>query len=77
MGKKSSSPPDVTGAAKVEGKFSRETARDVTYADRPDQNNPFGSVTCRYVTPPRVKWSLSGRKIRVWPDRCKMCLIRR
>lgn len=46
MGKKGgSSAPDVTGAAKIEGQFARETARDVTYADRPDQYNPFGSVT--------------------------------
>ncbi len=45
MGKKSSKSPDVRGAAQVEGEFSRETARDVTYADRPDQFNPWGSVT--------------------------------
>ena len=45
MGKKSSKSPDVRGAAEVEGEFSRETARDVTYADRPDQYNPWGSVT--------------------------------
>ena len=45
MGKKSSDPADVRGAAEVEGQFSRETARDVTYADRPDQYNPYGSVT--------------------------------
>lgn len=44
MGKKSSDPPDVRGAALTEGEMSRETARDVTYADRPDQYNPFGSV---------------------------------
>ena len=41
---KSSDAPDVTGAAETEGEYSRETARDVTYADRPDQYNPFGSV---------------------------------
>jgi len=46
MGKKGGSQPvaDVTGAARIEGEFARETARDVTYADRPDQYNPFGSV---------------------------------
>lgn len=44
MGKKSSSPPNVSGAAQIEGEFARETARDVTYADRPDQYNPFGSL---------------------------------
>ena len=45
MGKKSSDPADVRGAAETEGQYSRETARDVTYADRPDQYNPYGSVT--------------------------------
>lgn len=45
MGKKSSDPPDVEAAAEKEGQFSRETARDVTYADRPDQYNPLGSLT--------------------------------
>jgi len=42
MGKKS--PPDVRGAATVEGEYSRETARDKTYADRPDQNTSFGQT---------------------------------
>jgi len=45
MGKKSGSTPDVVGAAETEGAYSRETARDQTYADRPDQYNPFGNVT--------------------------------
>lgn len=45
MGKKSSKSPDVVGAAEKEGEMSRETARDKTYADRPDQYNPFGSST--------------------------------
>jgi hypothetical protein len=45
MGKKSSpSTPDVVGAAEAQGAQSRETARDTTYADRPDQYNPFGSI---------------------------------
>lgn len=44
MGKKSPSPPDVVGAAETEGAYSRETARDVTYADRPDQSGPLGQV---------------------------------
>ncbi len=43
MGKKSS-PPNVVGAAETEGQYSRETARDVTYADRPDQTGPLGEV---------------------------------
>jgi len=44
MGKKSSEPADVVGAAREEGQMSRETARDTTYADRPDQFTPFGST---------------------------------
>ena len=44
MGKKSTKAPDVVGAAEKEGQFSRETARDVTYADRPDQNTAFGNT---------------------------------
>jgi hypothetical protein len=32
------------GAARKEGEFSRETARDATYADRPDQNTAFGNT---------------------------------
>ena len=46
MGKKGGSKaPDVVGAAREEGMMDRETARDTTYADRPDQYNPWGSVT--------------------------------
>tara|TARA_R110001599_G_scaffold30105_6_gene101750 strand:- start:5303 stop:6226 length:924 start_codon:yes stop_codon:yes gene_type:complete len=45
VGKKSPKTPDVIGAAKEEGKQSRETARDQTYADRPDQYNTMGSNT--------------------------------
>ena len=41
MGKKS---PNVEKAAEVEGEYSRETARDKTYADRPDQNTSFGNT---------------------------------
>lgn len=45
MGKKSSKTPDVVGAAREEGQISRATARDATWADRPDQFNPMGSIT--------------------------------
>jgi len=45
MGKKSSKTPDVKGAAVTEGEFSREAARDETYANRPDQYNAMGSNT--------------------------------
>jgi hypothetical protein len=64
MGKKSSKSPDVKGAAETEGQYSRETARDVTYADRPDQIGPFGNVkwSTEQVTDPATgelvtKWS--------------------
>lgn len=63
MGKGAKS-PDVVGAAREEGEFSRETARDVTYADRPDQYNPWGSVTWgqeQVIDPatgePTTKWT--------------------
>jgi hypothetical protein len=61
---KGAKPPDVVGAAEREGEFSRETARDVTYADRPDQYNPWGSVTWgqeQVIDPatgePTTKWT--------------------
>ena len=44
MGKKSSDPADVVGAAETEGRYARQTARDKTYADRPDQNTLFGQT---------------------------------
>ena len=60
---KSSDAPDVTGAAGVEGEYSRETARDVTYADRPDQTNPFGSV--RWGTE-QVRDPATGEMVTKW-----------
>ena len=42
MGK--SKGPDAAGAAAAQGVADRNTARDVTYADRPDQYNPWGSI---------------------------------
>ena len=46
MGKKSGgSAPDTAGAAAVEGQYGRQAARDETYANRPDQYNPFGNLT--------------------------------
>lgn len=56
---KSSDAPDVQGAAETEGEYSRETARDVTYADRPNQYNPFGSIewgTSRVRDPATGEW---------------------
>ena len=40
MGKKSSDPPNVEAASAID----RETARDITYADRPDQISSLGNV---------------------------------
>ena len=45
MGKKDpADPADVKGAAEIEGKWADKTARDTTYADRPDQYNSFGNI---------------------------------
>lgn len=45
MGKKGGgSAPDVAGAARAEAAANRETQRDITYSDRPEQYNPFSSV---------------------------------
>lgn len=43
MGKKSG--PDTKGAVREQAAADRQTARDITYADRPDQYNPWGSLT--------------------------------
>ena len=66
MGKKSASPPKVSEAARIEGEEAREAQRDVTYADRPDQYNPFSQVnwgTEEYIDPatgePVTKWTQS------------------
>ena len=46
MGKKSGPKgPDVTGAAREQGRYARQQNMDTLYADRPDQYNPFGSIT--------------------------------
>ena len=45
IGKKSPKTPDVIGAAREEGEIARDTARDKTYADRPDQYSTMGSNT--------------------------------
>jgi len=63
MGKKSADAPDTIGAAKEEGRQSRETARDTTYADRADQYNPFGSLTHgqeSYIDP------ATGQRVTKW-----------
>ena len=63
MGKKSSSSSDVSDAASVEGKYGQDTARDVTYADRPDQTNSFGSVNW---TTEQVLDPASGEYVTKW-----------
>lgn len=46
MGKKSKpKQPDVVGAAKEEGKAQAQAQKEDIYASRPDQYNPFGSLT--------------------------------
>lgn len=67
MGKKSGPkqppPPDVKGAAAAEGAEARRTAREATYADRPDQYNPFGSLTYgqeSYIDP------ATGERVTKW-----------
>lgn len=64
MGKKSGpSAPDTIGAAKQTGIEDRTTARDATYADRPDQYNPFGSLTWgqeSYIDP------ATGERVSKW-----------
>lgn len=44
MGKSSGSSPNVVGAAKETGKQAKELQREQTYANRPDQYNPWGST---------------------------------
>ena len=59
MGKKSSKAPNVVGGAQVD----RETAREGLYADRPDQFNPFGSITWDQV---RTVDPATGKKTTRW-----------
>jgi hypothetical protein len=64
MGKKSGpAPPDLTGAATVEGEFARETARDQAYAQNADQNNALASsqFTQELVIDPA-----SGEQVTKW-----------
>ena len=66
MGKKSSKPADVKGAAVTEGEFSREATRDQTYANRPDQYNSFGSNTWQNQS---VRDPSSGEMTTKWTQR--------
>lgn len=66
MGKKSSKPPNVIGAAQAQGQASSETARAVTYADRPDQINPLGALTWQTE---RVKDPATGEWTTKWTQR--------
>lgn len=62
MGKKGGggNPAD---AARVQGEMNRETARDVTYADRPDQYNPWGSL--RWTTEKAID-PATGEEVTKW-----------
>ena len=51
------------GAAEKEGEFSRETARDATYADRPDQNTAFGTTRWKQQ---KVKDPATGQWTTKW-----------
>ena len=51
------------GAARKEGEFSRETARDATYADRPDQNTAFGNTRWQQQ---KVKDPATGEMTTKW-----------
>ena len=66
MGKSSPDTPDVEAAAERQGEYDRQTARDTTYADRPNQQNPFGNL----------EWSTSmgidpatGEPVTLWDQR--------
>ncbi len=63
MGGKGGSSPDVVGAAKQEGIENRQTARDAAYANRPDQYNPFGSLTWSQQ---RIKDPATGENVTRW-----------
>ena len=66
MGGKGGSSPDVAGAARVEGIENRKTARDATFANRPDQFNPFGSVQWEQQ---RTKDPASGENVTRWTQK--------
>ena len=60
MGKKSGGGGDSAGAARIQGEMNRETARDTTYADRPDQINPWAETKWgqeRVVDPATGEWT--------------------
>jgi hypothetical protein len=63
---KSSKTADVKGAAEAEGEFSREAARDQTYADRPDQYNAMGSNTWQQES---VRDPATGEMTTKWSQR--------
>ena len=64
MGKKSPPPPDYAGAAREQAAASKENILDQTWANRPDQYNPWGTSTWqqKVVKDPvtgeeRIKWT--------------------
>ena len=63
MGKKSSDPADVAGAARIEAAASKEAAIGEMFANRPDQFNYLGGVqwTPSYQTDP-----ITGETVTRW-----------
>lgn len=64
MGKKSTpAPPDYTGAAQAQAASSEKATTDQTWANRPDQNNPWGSSKWEAET---VKDPTTGQDVTKW-----------
>lgn len=64
MGKKSTpAPPDYTGAAQAQAESSQKSTTDQTWANRPDQNNPWGSSKWQAET---VKDPTTGQDVTKW-----------
>jgi hypothetical protein len=66
MGKKSADTPDIVGAANTEGQYSEKTARDMNYANRPDQYNAFGNSTWQQES---VRDPATGEMTTKWSQR--------
>lgn len=56
MGKSAPSPPDFTGAAREQANASRDIAREQTWANRPNQENPFGA-SVQWTQGPDGQWT--------------------
>jgi len=65
MGSKPKS-PDYRGAAEEQAQASKEVTRDQTYANRPDQYSPWGSVKW---TPESIIDPSTGKRVTKWAQR--------